>query len=184
MKIVVKLIVLLFFSISLFSCFGGGSKDPNNEMSYHGVSFEYPSYWKAEVEELGETRYYIKCYERFSKGTCLLVSFFEGEGEPKEMLEDYLDNIGKTTDVTSEPMGKSLYGDYDCVSVSYKLSVRRAKSYGMAYALNYNNKSFLIVEQSERHYNLKHDKYKLIRNSFLIGEPTETAVVDSVAVEK
>lgn len=170
MKELTKLCIVCLTTLLLHSCFGGGSNTPDNEMSFHGVSFKYPSYWTSETEEL-KYSYHIECKERFASGTMLLVSFFEGEGQPGELLINYIDGVhlsSEQVNVTTKFTGLDRYGNYNCQFVEYEIEALRTKSYGKAYAFTANGKSVLIVEQSERHYDLKHDKFKLIRESFVV----------------
>jgi len=151
-------------------------------MSFQGVSFKYPSYWKSETEKLEEGHYFIKCYERFNTGTMLLVSYYEGEQPPAVILKNFLDTYNedikdastKSSNVITKSTGPARYGNHDCMVIQYEVSVIMAKSYGNAYAFNADGKSFLIVEQSERHYDLKHDKFKLMRDSFTLGTPADS----------
>jgi len=176
MNTILKLVAACFFVISLQSCFGGSSNTPDNEMSFHGVSFKYPSYWQSKTEIL-EKGYFIKCRERFATGTMLMVSFFEGESEPGKLLINYIDGVCESSPhikVTTQSTGLVKYGNYDSQIVRYEISALNAKSYGNAYAFNANGKSVLVVEQSERHYDLKHKKFKLIQNSFTVDTPAAT----------
>lgn len=176
----INTILISLSVIFLQSCFGEGSKTPDNEMSFHGVSFKYPSYWDSETEEL-EYSYYIKCKERFASGTMLIVSFFEGECAPGELLINYIDGVHESSEhvnVTTQSTGLTHYGNYDCQIVRYEISALTSKLYGNAYAFTANGKSVLVVEQSERHYNLKHDKFKLIRESFVVDQPADTSFTE------
>lgn len=173
---------IIYISIILFqSCFGGTSKTPDNEMSFHGVYFKYPSYWKSETEVVREGGYFIKCKERFSSGTLLIVSFFEGESEPARLLLNFLDGMAESSphvNVTTQSTGLTKYGNYDCQIVRYEISALNAKSYGNAYAFIANGKSVLVAEQSERHYDLKHNKFKKIQNSFIVDQPAEASFTE------
>ncbi|MDR2919139.1 MAG: hypothetical protein LBV72_07235 [Tannerella sp.] len=179
MDTLIKGFIISVSIILLQSCFGGASKTPDNEMSFHGVYFKYPSYWKSETEVVAESAYYIKCEERFSSGTMLLVSFFEGESEPAELLMNYLDGVNESSErvnVTTKFFSFRKYGNYDCQMVNYEISALTTKSYGNAYTFNAGGKTLLVVEQSERHYDLKHDKFKNIQNSFIVDQPVDTSL--------
>ena len=175
MDALIKGLIIYISIILLQSCFGGASKTPDNEMSFHGVYFKYPSYWKSETEVVREGAYFIKCKERFSSGTMLMVSFFEGESEPAKLLMNFVDGMAESSphvNVTTQSSGLNKYGSYDCQIVRYEISALNTKSYGNAYAFIADGKSVLVAEQSERHYDLKHDKFKDIQNSFVIGQTT------------
>ena len=156
-------------SITLFftSCFGD-TKSSYNEVSYEGVSFKYPSYWKVKTETTKEGHFYMECEEKFIDGTIFLVSFTTFERDPKEVVNYYIEALENKFNLTKEPIHVSKFGKYDCVSIKYKMSLLRSKAYGEVYAFTTNNIAVMVVKQSEREYDLKHEKYKLIENSFIV----------------
>lgn len=156
-----------FVIAALFaSCFGPDKPDKN--LSYEGISFDYPSYWKAETEQLEEDHFFIQCTERFDKETIFIVSFFSYEDDPDVLLDNFFDNIQDEMNVTKEPRQSGKFGQYDCVYNKYKLSQLMSNFYGEAYAFNAEGKMLLVIKQSEKKYNLKHEKYKKLENSFRI----------------
>ena len=166
MRTTIKLTILTIV-ILLPSCFRG-SKSPDNELSFEGISFRYPSYWDAKTKESGEGRFYIECEEKFGNGTMFLVSFTTWEIDPEKTASDYVKALENKFSVTKERHLASKFGKYDCSAIKYKMSLPGAKVYGEVYAFNTNGKTVLVVKQSKRDYDLKHEKYKLIENSFNI----------------
>jgi len=172
MKTSILTIVSLAVTIFFTSCFGG-SKSEDNKLSYEGISFTYPSYWKAETEKLGEGSFYIECSEKFSSNTIFLVSFVTWERDSEELINNFIETLEEDFDVTREPFTAGKFGEYDCISVEYKMSKPGEKAYGIVYAFNTSEKSVLVIKQSKREYDLKHKKYKLMEDSFSV-ENNET----------
>lgn len=156
---------ILICCLSLSSCFGG--KTPDIPISYQGVSFDYPSYWKAETEDLGDDSYYIGAEEKFSSGTLFLVQFTEGDRDQEAVIGDFFESLDESGfDVTTEPIQVDKFGKYDCKYVRYKITKALEKAYGIVYSFDAEGRSFRIVKQSEKEYDLKHEKYKIMENSF------------------
>lgn len=158
-------------AVGLSSCFGPDK--PDEKVLYEGVSFDYPSYWKAETERLEEDHFFIECVEKFNKETIFIVSFFSFEDDVEELLDGFFENLESGMDVTMEPRQTGKFGQYDCVYNKYKMSQLMSSFYGEAYAFNAEGKMLLVIKQSDKKYNLKHEKYKKIENSFRI-EKQET----------
>lgn len=144
-------------------------KQPDKILNYEGISFSYASYWKAETEQLDETHFFIQCQERFDKETIFLVSFYSEEVAPEVLLDSYFNNL-EDFELAKEDRAYGKFGRYECVGHKYQLSKRLSKFYGETYAFNAEGKSVLVIKQSEKDYDLKHDKYKTIEDTFSIME--------------
>lgn len=143
-------------------------------MDYEGISFSYPSYWKGETEQLDEAHFFIQCEERFDKETIFLVSFYTENVDPEILLDSYFNNIDGL-EMTKEKREKGKFGQYDCVVNKYQLSKFTSKFYGETYAFSTGGKSILVIKQSEKEYDLKHDKYKLVESSFKVSNDVAPA---------
>lgn len=170
----ILLIVSMLFIVFLTSC----GEQPDKSLDFKGISFNYPSYWKGETEELDGSHFFIKCEERFDKETIFFVSFYTEDVDPEVLLDSYFGNI-EELELTKEKREKGKYGRYDCIGNKYQLSKYISKFYGEAYAFKAGDKSILIIKQSEKEFDLEHDKYKAIENSFTVSND-EVSVGDVV----
>jgi hypothetical protein len=158
--------VILFL---LFSC----GSNPDKEVSYEGISFKYPSYWKVETETSQSGNIYIDASEKFDKDAIFLISVVQTEVDPQEMTNNFLESLSKEFDMQKEPVESSRFGQYETSCVKYKALKLREKIYGEVHTFNIAGKTILAVKQSDKDYDLKHDKYKLMENSLKINLPTE-----------
>ncbi|NDV97548.1 hypothetical protein D0T84_22050 [Dysgonomonas sp. 521] len=162
----------LFIPITLFLLSSCGN-NPDKEISYEGVYFKYPSYWKVETETSESGNIYIDASEKFASEAIFLISVAQAEVEPQEMLGNFLETLSENFDVEKEPAESKRFGQYETSCIKYKASKLREKAYGEAYAFNMEGKTILVVKQSNRDYDLKHDKYKLMENSLRISLPED-----------
>ena len=163
---VLKYIIFCIIVLLIPSCFGG-SKSPDNEISYEEISFKYPSYWKSKTKNSEDGHFFIECEEKFSDAV-FLVSFTSLERDPEEAVNYFVETLENKSNITKEQLQTGRFGKYDCVSIKYRMSFPGSKVYGEVYAFSVNGIAVIIVKQSEREYDLKHEKYKLIENSFSV----------------
>lgn len=170
-KLRLSTLILILF-LPLASC----KKQPDKELSYEGISFKYPSYWKVKTEKGAEGGVYIDAEERFSSETIFFVSVSPFEIDHEEMLENYFSKLSQDFDVTKEPATSGKFGQYRSSSVKYTMSKNREKAYGIIYAFDAEERTVLIIKQSNREYELKHEKYKLMEDSFKVEEPIKDSI--------
>ncbi|WP_029903067.1 hypothetical protein [Prevotella sp. 10(H)] len=165
-------ILLSSFSLCYLSC----GKNPDKELNYEGISFKYPSYWNMTTEKSESNSVYINGEEKFHKETILMIAVSPAEVEPKYFLDGIISKMEREYEVSKEPLEEGEYGKYKALSIKYKAEGKLDKVYGIAYAFNVDGKTLLIVKQSDKDYELKHQKYKLIENSFNIEKPAQDSI--------
>lgn len=171
--------LLVAYLLVLTSCFG--SKGSDNVMDYEGISFNYPSYWKSKSKDIEGNGHFIMCEEKFGGETIFIVSFFDEEIGPEYLLDNYIGNLkAEKPEVTTDSIESGKFGKYDSKIIKYKMSHLNNKFYGVAYGFSAEGKTVLTIKQSEKEYDLDHDKFKLIENSFAV----KNGIADSTNVEE
>jgi hypothetical protein len=148
--------------------------NPDKEISFEDVSFKYPSYWKVETEKSGNGNTYINASEKFAGETIFVVAVFQEKKDPLEVIENWLKTMSKEIEVEKEPLESGQFGQYKSIYIKYKTSKLREKAYGIAYGFDVGDKTVLAIKQSNRDYDLKHEKYELMENSFRISRPEDS----------
>ncbi|MDU1889765.1 MAG: hypothetical protein E6767_03665 [Dysgonomonas sp.] len=159
------LLTFMVCSIFLSSCFG--EKKPDKEISYQGVSFNYPYTWKNESGELDNNAFYMLAENRFSKDNFFLVYFTTEKDGKEDVVESFFESLSDGGyDIVKESTQIGKFREYDCKYINYKLTMMFEKLYGIIYSFDAEGRSFCIVKQSGEESDLKDEKFNAMENSF------------------
>ena len=162
--------LLIIISIGFYSCFQNNRENSSEvkELSYQGISFNYPSDWRSETENYAEGSYYMeveKVYDTF------MVTFSPGSGsDPEVAIESYIEIIkNDKLKVTSKPVSSGKFGKYDCCYADILVTAMGHKFYNTVYALDIEGNTVLVIKQSDTEKKLV-DNFKLMEETFHVAE--------------
>jgi len=144
----------------------------NIAFSYQGISFEYPDNWQVEKEELQQDlAYQINCEKKdINSSEIISITWLNMEMEPREMIQNMIEGMKeepthKNSNV--KPISTIVYKGYNAVKADFDLVLFGEKFYGRIISFNSNDKSILILKQTDNIDKLD-SEFKEVENSLKI----------------
>ena len=159
----------------LFQTLDSFNTNNNNQilqLSYHGISFEYPNNWRVEKEELQEDLAFIVTCEKkgINSSEIFTITWLNMEMEPQEMIHNSIEEMKEIpvyNNLISKPIYPTIYKNYHAYKSDFDITLFGENYYGRIISFNSNGKTILVVKQTDN-INKLGSEFKIIESSLNI----------------